>query len=403
VSEVAGRLLSIGLCLGLTTAANTVAAPAQAAVTQAPPGSVGYDVSSPQCTSATSANPVPSGATFAILGVTDRQPFQYYACLQNWYAPASLTGVATGLYVNTANPGPESPYWPKVAATATPLPCGSVDSADDNACAYDYGYAAGQNAFTGAQKRAKGMDVKSRVWWLDVERGNTWAGLPSNSATDQASATDKVANTAELQGEIDGLYAAGVAQVGIYSTGVQWQQITGGYNRSDAASYQSAWKLPLSYPNPVANAPLWIPGGSDEYGAWRNCAGSFTGAQTLLVQYPDPVTKLDADLVCGGAAPATIAGAPRKPAAKAGPKKGTVSLSWQAPSSTGGEPITGYLIYRGTSGGHLSSYRTVPCTSSACSWTDSGAKHAKRYYYKVAALNEVGTGHQSTYVTAKGK
>ena len=65
--------------------------------------------------------------------------------------------------------------------------------------------------------------------------------------------------------------------------------------------------------------------------------------------------------------------------------------------------MTGYVIYRGTSGGHLTAYRTVNCTTASCSWTDSGAVHGKRYYYEVAAVNVVGTGHRSAYVTAKGK
>lgn len=400
---MAARLFSIGLCIGLTVFAASAAAPAEAATVSAAPGSVGYDISFPQCTSATAASPVPSSATFSILGVTAGKPFNYYSCLGTWYQQAAAAGVTPGLYVNTANPGPsaQNANWP-TPGTLTPAACATT-SPDDSGCAYDYGYAAGQNAVAGAKNRA-GDAVTAGIWWLDVEvGGNTWA--PAGAAITSGSAADKVSNAAVLQGEMDGLYAAGVAQVGIYSTGLQWQEITGGYNSADAASYEQAWNLTPNHP--MSKAPLWVPTGSfDEYQAYRACAQSFTGAPALLAQYlvrPTPATALDADLVCGGAAPVSIAGAPRSPVAKAGKKRGTVSLSWQAPTSNGGEPITGYLIYRGTSGGHLSAYQTVACTTGSCSWTDSSAKHGKRYYYKVAAVTEVGTGHQSTYVTTKGK
>ena len=380
--------VNIGLSLGLAVGAGSFATPAEAATASAPAGSVGYDVSYPQC-----PNGAPSGATFSIVGVTDGTAFSTNKCLAQQFSSTSSSGIATALYVNTGNPGPPktpglSSHWP-AAGTESPAKCIETADANDPGCAYDYGWAAGQVA-----AQSTGIDPTGRTWWLDVEQQNSWDG-------------SAVANAADLQGEMDALRSAGAQQVGIYSTSLQWNKITGGYTTATRSQYEAAWSAYFTPIDPLAGAPLWIPTGSfDVYKAYQACSSSFTGARTALAQYLANVTAttvLDADLVCGGASPVSVAGAPGKPAAHPGSKRGTLSLTWTAPTATGGEPITGYLIYRGTSGGHLSAYRTVSCTAASCSWTDSSAKHGRRYYYKVAAVNEVGTGHQSAWATAKGK
>src|SRR5439155_599950 len=94
--------------------------------------------------------------------------------------------------------------------------------------------------------------------------------------------------------------------------------------------------------------------------------------------------------------PATPPGAPSGLSATAG--DGSVSLSWSAPGSDGGAPITNYKIYRGTvAGGQLSLIATVP---NVLSYTDSPLTNGKTYYYKVTAVNEVGEGPPSNEASA---
>jgi outer membrane protein assembly factor BamB len=96
--------------------------------------------------------------------------------------------------------------------------------------------------------------------------------------------------------------------------------------------------------------------------------------------------------------PATLPGAPTLTAATA-PRRG-VALSWNQPS-TGGSPITSYTIYRGTSSGKETTYLSVQCSTSSCSYTDTSTRKNSTYYYEVAAVNSVGTGPVSNESSAR--
>ncbi len=70
-----------------------------------------------------------------------------------------------------------------------------------------------------------------------------------------------------------------------------------------------------------------------------------------------------------------------------------VDLDWDAPSDNGGDTITDYYIYRGTTSGGESYYDNVG--SATTSYTDTSVTNGVTYYYKVAARNSAGTGTQS--------
>jgi titin len=93
---------------------------------------------------------------------------------------------------------------------------------------------------------------------------------------------------------------------------------------------------------------------------------------------------------------ATVPSAPTGLVASAG--DGQVTLSWAVPNSDGGSPITGYNIYRSTSPGGEGS--TVFTTSVSSTYTDSAVTNGTTYYYKVAAVNAVGPGPQSSEANA---
>src|SRR5439155_117653 len=74
-----------------------------------------------------------------------------------------------------------------------------------------------------------------------------------------------------------------------------------------------------------------------------------------------------------------------------------VSLSWQAPSSNGGSPITNYKIYRSSSSGTEGYLVTV---GNVTSYTNTGLASGHTYFYKVTAVNGIGTSPVSNEANA---
>jgi len=68
---------------------------------------------------------------------------------------------------------------------------------------------------------------------------------------------------------------------------------------------------------------------------------------------------------------------------------GQVTLTWTAPTSDGGAPITNYTISRSTSSGTESFLVMV---GNVLSHVDAGLANGTTYYYVVAAVNSAGTG-----------
>jgi predicted phage tail protein len=87
----------------------------------------------------------------------------------------------------------------------------------------------------------------------------------------------------------------------------------------------------------------------------------------------------------------TVPGAPAR--LTAAPGKSQVRLSWAAPASNGGLPISGYVIYQGAS--------TVSgLLIRATGYTVTGLTNGTMYHFRVAAVNAVGQGSPSEEVSA---
>src|SRR5438309_3044673 len=74
-----------------------------------------------------------------------------------------------------------------------------------------------------------------------------------------------------------------------------------------------------------------------------------------------------------------------------------VGLTWQAPASNGGSPITNYRIYRGTSSNGETLLATI---GNVLTYTDTAVTNGVTYYYQVSAVNKIGRGHRSNEASA---
>ena len=145
--------------------------------------------------------------------------------------------------------------------------------------------------------------------------------------------------------------------------------------------------------------------------------GTASGGETLLMTLGNLLTYSDTGLANGqtyyyrvsasnsvgegpkstevNATPATIPSEPLNIVATTG--GGQVTISWAAPASDGGSPITNYTVYRGTtSDGEM----LLATLGNVLAYTDMSVTNGQTYYYKVTASNRVGEGPFSTEVSA---
>ncbi|HEV7146837.1 MAG TPA: hypothetical protein VGN48_07560 [Pedococcus sp.] len=255
----------------------------------------GNDISYPQC-----GKPYPSGSSFGIVGLNGGLANNNNACFAGEYAWAqSTTGLGgqppASIYVNTGNPSGAGPVWwptsntfydapdgtdsntPFAGSTQVDVPVpsyGSCTSSNDAGCSYVYGWAKAYEDFNHRNVAAPA----ATPWWLDVETSNSW------ETPGAAYPTAYQANIADLKAMTDYLQSQG-ARVGIYSTGYQWGQITGGTISAGSA-------------DPFAGIPNWEAGASSST-ATKSCTNgsNFTYASKVtLVQYVSG--RLDYDVVC---------------------------------------------------------------------------------------------------------
>ena len=130
-------------------------------------------------------------------------------------------------------------------------------------------------------------------------------------------------------------------------------------------------------------------------------ASGYAGAATLTITTNDQGNTgsggalSDTDTVA-----ITVIGKPSAPlnlVATPGPGGGQITLTWQAPASTGGSAVTGYRIHRGTVSGGETFFVQVGLT---LTYVDSGMANGVTRFYQVSAVNVAGEGPKSNEATA---
>lgn len=246
---------------------------------------VARDISFPQCGM---PMPRPRGATFGVLGTNNGTSFSLNPCLVTELKWAKRLAAAPEFYANTGNPGPvRAKRWP--LGQTSPQLCSSADP-NSLGCSYDYGWNAASDSYSSATDAAQRLhhvdraDARHRAanvnWWLDVETMNSWQALDRLSTV-----TAQQRDVATIAGETDALHAAGVVNVGIYSTRYQWGLITGGSAVTGSR---------------FAGAPQWLAGYQSQADAIAGCNDrGVTGGPIGMTQY---LAKdgIDADVVCSG-------------------------------------------------------------------------------------------------------
>lgn len=241
----------------------------------------GYDVSYPQC-----GKRLPTDHYFGIVGVNGGTAASNNPCLSQQLVWAK--GAKTGsnqpkiqLYVNTANPAQDSSYswssWPTSSTPDNPYgDCIGIRT-NDLACSWQYGWNRSVEAesyfVSQAQLAGISTDTSAYTWWLDVETMNSW----------QSGSADALArNTAAIEG-FGAYYESKGANIGLYSTAVQWAQITGNNIRTDSN---------------LNGLPNWRPSGATLANAKNNCsvAPLTPGGFISLTQYV--VKNLDNNHSC---------------------------------------------------------------------------------------------------------
>lgn len=254
--------------------------PALAAVTT---GTLGADVSYPQCGGALpgSSGTGTATASFGIVGVNNGRPGAPNPCLGTQFTWAGgLTAQAPQLYVNTADPGNSVADWPTANQPSPINPYGTcvtvkshgkIVGSDSQACAFEYGVEQANND----AGFAANASATTTTWWLDVETANSWLSRGLINL-----------NQADLLGMVAVFQGAG-ATVGAYSTHFQWNKILGTLGSIAAPTL-----------NGLAQ---WLPtGGSSQLTAQADCTNtsalpSFTGGTRTYVQY---VATYDYDVAC---------------------------------------------------------------------------------------------------------
>lgn len=220
--------------------------------------SKGFDVSYPNCTST-----LPSGDSFAIVGVTGGRPFSTYSCFGKlWSGSQKATDGTPSLYFNTGYSGAYGRDISSFCASAEKAhfsgPTGLSRHLQKQAQqAWEIGCSEVAYALTAFKEAFPSGPEQPTMLFADIETGNSW----SSNVTLNQSAIDGISWAMENMGS-NGLG-------GIYSSAAMWATITGSDGFSPSPNVSANWVVGARCPTSSnlsapfdAASPMWISQGS---------------------------------------------------------------------------------------------------------------------------------------------
>ncbi|MFN2464332.1 MAG: fibronectin type III domain-containing protein [Candidatus Dormibacteria bacterium] len=212
-----------------------------------------------------------------------------------------------------------------------------------------------------------------------VQRGCLWDGGGSNSCRNLLDFMDaSVTKTGRVVvGYADGCIGA------CSGTGGTEAESTSAYatiaRQSTGQGLFAAYDVAASSPSPSASAsPSPTP-----------------SASASPSPSPSPIASPSAS-----PSPAAVPSAPQNLVAGTATKKG-VTLTWQAPASSGSSALTGYDLYRATScNGSETLYKSL---GTGTTYTDTGTRSGVTYCYYLTAVNATGQGPASNQASATAR
>jgi hypothetical protein len=238
--------------------------------------------------------------------------------------------------------------------------------------------------------------------------GSTWSARPTTGPVTSFTDTG-LANHQTVMYKVAEVNAAGQGVVSAVVSATTFD-IPAAPTSLTGAGGPGAHDITLHWSAPTADGGTPVTG----YRVYRKAGtGAFVNASTVpaaTLQFTDQGLEEDVDYVyvvtatnLAGEGPRTAElavtsfGRPTPPqdiSAIAGPGAHEVSLSWLAPGSDGGTPVTGYQLERAVGDGAFSPLGDVlPAGSS--SFSDTTVAERTTYRYRVAAINLVGPGAYS--------
>ncbi len=197
-----------------------------------PKGIFGYDVSNFQCKSPGShlrTTRLPNSTGIVIIEAAGWLDSAYNSCIQSEVAWARKVAKfhlePYSLYIFLNSPGDSRKAFSLERDGPAGICADLSPITNKLACdAYNYGYNGARRVFFFTKRR----HVASRLWWLDIENDFLSSSIYSDFSQGNYWSDSTSLNAQVMQGALDALRQQHVT-VGIYSTSIQYNDITGGY------------------------------------------------------------------------------------------------------------------------------------------------------------------------------
>lgn len=241
--------------------------------------------------------------------------------------------------------------------------------------------------------------------------GTTWTVFTDTVSTSTSATVTGLTNGTAYTFRVAAINSAGTGTYSVASSAVT-PYTTPGTPTSVVATSGNG-QVSLSWTAPASNGGSaliqyrvqYAPQGSDDYSTWSSSIATLSTSTTYVVTGLTNGTSYKFRVAANNAAgngsystassattPFTTSNAPTGLTTTNGDAQ--IALSWTAPASNGGDPISDYVVqYSSNSGSSWTTFSDSVSTST--SLTVTGLTNGTAYVFRVAAVNAAGTGTYS--------